>query len=275
MRDEGGTPFATSPARGTVAAARSCGSSPAGQRPLPPRRVKLRPSTQGDRDLLLRVYASTRAEELAPLPWPQEVKARLRAAAVRRAGRVLPRALPDGDVRRVVDDAGQAAGRLYVERWPAEIRIVDIAVLPEARGRGLGSALLRGLIAESEAAGKPLTIHVERQNRALAWYERLGCRRTGTRASTCSWSARLELRRRSPRRSSIGVAPDRDDEDLERAELSFSSGQICCARTGSAGPRKVTVNGERLPAPSVAAASGSWVCASVSSSSVRGRPCRP
>jgi len=72
----------------------------------------------------------------------------------------------------VVD--GAPAGRLYVHRGPSEIRIVDIALLPEHRGDGIGTELLEGLIAEADAIGKSVTIHVERMNPALRLYERLG-----------------------------------------------------------------------------------------------------
>ena len=71
---------------------------------------------------------------------------------------------------------GQPAGRLYVAREDDEIRIVDIALLPEYRNRGIGTRLLRGLQSEAAAAGKPLSIHVERFNPALRLYERLGFR---------------------------------------------------------------------------------------------------
>jgi ribosomal protein S18 acetylase RimI-like enzyme len=74
----------------------------------------------------------------------------------------------------VIVVGGRPAGRLYVARWPAEIRVVDISLLPEYRGRGIGSALLGDLMAEATVAAKPLTIHVERFNRALRLYERLG-----------------------------------------------------------------------------------------------------
>ena len=69
---------------------------------------------------------------------------------------------------------GEPAGRLYVLRGESEIRIVDIALLPEQRGNGVGSSLLRDLLAEADAAGKSVTIHVERMNPALRLYERLG-----------------------------------------------------------------------------------------------------
>jgi ribosomal protein S18 acetylase RimI-like enzyme len=54
------------------------------------------------------------------------------------------------------------------------MRIIDIALLPAWRGRGIGGRLLRGLQEEAAAGSKPLTIHVERMNPALRLYERLG-----------------------------------------------------------------------------------------------------
>jgi len=71
---------------------------------------------------------------------------------------------------------GQGVRRLYVSRWSDEIRIVDIALLPDSCNRGIGSTLLRELQSEAAAAGKPLRIHVERFNPALRLYERLGFR---------------------------------------------------------------------------------------------------
>ncbi len=65
-------------------------------------------------------------------------------------------------------------GRLYLERLPSQHRIIDIAFLPEYRGRGLGEALLRDLLDEAAAAGKPVSIHVEKLNPAMRLYRRLG-----------------------------------------------------------------------------------------------------
>ena len=62
---------------------------------------------------------------------------------------------------------GEPAGRLYLHRGETEIRIVDIALLPEHRGSGIATSLLRDLLAEADAAGKSVTIHVERLNPAL------------------------------------------------------------------------------------------------------------
>ena len=69
---------------------------------------------------------------------------------------------------------GEPAGRFYVHRGEREIRIVDVALLPEHRGNGVGTSLIRDLLAEADASGKSVTIHVERLNPALRLYERLG-----------------------------------------------------------------------------------------------------
>lgn len=79
----------------------------------------------------------------------------------------------------VVLMGGVPAGRLYVDVWTDQIRLVDVALLPEHRGRGLGTRLIRSVLDEGAAAGRPVTIHVEQFNPALRLYERLGFRRIG------------------------------------------------------------------------------------------------
>jgi ribosomal protein S18 acetylase RimI-like enzyme len=81
--------------------------------------------------------------------------------------------MPDASYQ-VVLVAGEPAGRLYVDRRDDEIHVVDIALLPEHRGRGVGTRLMQDVLAEADAAGKRVTIYVERFNRALNLYERLG-----------------------------------------------------------------------------------------------------
>ena len=71
---------------------------------------------------------------------------------------------------------GVPAGRLYVDRRPTDIRIIDIALLPEYRGRGIGSLLLKQVLTEAAQTDKRVSIHVERFNPAMRLYERLGFR---------------------------------------------------------------------------------------------------
>jgi ribosomal protein S18 acetylase RimI-like enzyme len=141
-------------------------------------RVALRPLIAADEPFALSVYASTREEELAHVPWSEEQKAAFVAMqfAAQSAHYAQHYTGMSSDVI-LVD--GEPAGRLLVARWRDEIRIVDIALLPAFRARGAGSELLRELMDEATEISKPLSIHVERDNRALALYERLGFRRVG------------------------------------------------------------------------------------------------
>jgi ribosomal protein S18 acetylase RimI-like enzyme len=133
----------------------------------------LRPALPEDRELLFSVYASTRGDELAVVSWTSTEK----SAFLRQqfeAQDVHYRQHYAGATFLVIEAAGVPAGRLYVARWPREIRIMDIALLPAHRRRGLGTAILADLLAEATAAGKLVSIHVERNNPALCLYERLG-----------------------------------------------------------------------------------------------------
>jgi len=51
---------------------------------------------------------------------------------------------------------------------------VDLALLPPHRNAGIGTAILRDLLAEAAVAQKPVRIHVEKFNPALRLYARLG-----------------------------------------------------------------------------------------------------
>jgi ribosomal protein S18 acetylase RimI-like enzyme len=135
--------------------------------------VELRPIEPQDAELLFRVYASTRADELAIVPWDEAQKEAFLRAQFESQDRWYREHYERASLD-VVLVGGVPGGRLYVHRGESEIRIVDIALLPEHRGNGVGSALLRELLDEADAASKRVTIHVERFNPALRLYERLG-----------------------------------------------------------------------------------------------------
>ena len=126
-----------------------------------------------DLPLLARIYASTRTEELAPLPWSNADKSAFLDMQFRAQHAHYQQCYPDADWL-VITHGGEDIGRLYLERLPEQHRIIDIAFLPQHRGRGLGAALLRDLLDEATAAGRQIEIHVEKQNPAMRLYHRLG-----------------------------------------------------------------------------------------------------
>jgi ribosomal protein S18 acetylase RimI-like enzyme len=136
--------------------------------------VTLRPVTDDDRDFLVCVYASTRDEELSLVDWAEghrEAFVRMQFDAQDQQYRQLNRAATFD----LIMAGGRAAGRLYVDRRQADIRIIDISLLPEFRGAGVGGALLARLMDEAASSNRTLSIHVEVHNRAAAeLYTRMG-----------------------------------------------------------------------------------------------------
>lgn len=135
--------------------------------------IGLRAATPADRPFLLAVYASTREDELAAVPWPQPQKVAFVAQQFEAQSAHYGREYADASVD-VVEVDGADAGRLIVHRSAVEILIVDIALLPPYRGRGIGTRLLRPLLEDADERGLPVAIHVERFNPAMRLYERLG-----------------------------------------------------------------------------------------------------
>lgn len=143
-----------------------------------PNALTLRPVTDADHDFLYRVYASTRVDELAPLGWTE---AQFAAFTLQQFTAQTAHYWTHYNPSRfsVIEHAGVPVGRLYVDRWTDQIRVVDIALLPEYRNRGWGASLLTDVLAEGERDGLPVTIHVESFNPAQRLYFRLGFRRVG------------------------------------------------------------------------------------------------
>jgi ribosomal protein S18 acetylase RimI-like enzyme len=131
--------------------------------------LTLRPAGPGDGEFLYRVYASTRSEELEPVPWDEAHKEAFLRAQFGAQDRWYREHYTRASFQVVLVD-GEPAGRLYLYRSDDETRIVDIALLPAYRGKGIGSALLQDVLAD----GRRVTAHVERVNPALRLYERLG-----------------------------------------------------------------------------------------------------
>lgn len=140
-----------------------------------PRGLRLRPITDDDLPFLAELYASTRREEVAQTPWSDEEKEGFLRWQFESQHQHYQTYYPGCEFLMIErEDGGEPIGRLYVDRWEKEIRLVDIALVPDVRGQGLGGALLRELLAEGGARGLPVSIHVEYNNPALRLYRRLG-----------------------------------------------------------------------------------------------------
>src|SRR5712692_5694923 len=104
--------------------------------------ITFRPITSEDTDLLYTVYAKTRTEELAVVDWTESQKDAFLRAQFNAQHEAYQGTYRGGDFLVILRN-GQPIGRLYVARWEREIRIVNIALLPEYRNAGIGSAILK------------------------------------------------------------------------------------------------------------------------------------
>lgn len=133
----------------------------------------IRPVTARDEPFLFQLYASTRAEELAAWNWSplqRETFLRMQWLAQKRD---YESRYPTED-HCIIELKHERVGRLWSVRTEHEMRLVDIALLPEHRGTGMGTMLVRALQVEAAVARKPVRLHVVRDNPALRLYQRLG-----------------------------------------------------------------------------------------------------
>ncbi|WP_183101236.1 GNAT family N-acetyltransferase, partial [Nocardioides pelophilus] len=124
--------------------------------------VTLRPVTEADRPFLVALYATTRAD-LALLPVAGDQRDALVAMQFRAQDQHYRQLHPDASFD-IVEVAGRPGGRLYVDRGTAEIRIIDISLLPEHRGAGIGAALIRGVQDQAAATCRTVSLHVAMDN---------------------------------------------------------------------------------------------------------------
>lgn len=135
--------------------------------------ISLRPITDDDLEFLFQLYASTRAEEKSlagwdDAQWEQFIRMQFN---LQHTQYMLGYQHPSFDIVLL---GHIPVGRIYVNRLVEEIRIIEIGLLAEYRGRGIGAGLLKNILQEGDDQSIPVTLHVERNNPALALYQRLG-----------------------------------------------------------------------------------------------------
>ena len=129
--------------------------------------------TEGDFAFTDSLYASTRTEELEPTGWPEEIKQAFLTQQHEAQHRHYQAYYP-GAEWLIVEKDGAAIGRIYIHESEQEIRLIDIALLPEHRRAGFGGAMIGDLITWAEELGKPISLHVEPNNPIRPFYLRLG-----------------------------------------------------------------------------------------------------
>jgi ribosomal protein S18 acetylase RimI-like enzyme len=149
--------------------------------------LSVRPATDLDEPFLFTLYASTRAAELAAWGWDDSLQEKFLELQFRAQQQhygaypspvhwLIERQAPLG-AANPDQQLVQPIGRLLLSFMPAEIRLVDIALLPDFRGQGIGAALVGWVQAQARAQQKAVRLHVAPASQARKLYERLGFNR--------------------------------------------------------------------------------------------------
>jgi GNAT superfamily N-acetyltransferase len=138
--------------------------------------ITLRLVEPQDEPFLLEVYSSTRLDELSATGWDEPQKQVFLNLQFTAQQQYYKDKFPGGAHRIIlVDDL--RAGRIYVASDDREIRILDVTLLPQYRGAGIGTSILQDVLAEAKISSRPVRIYVENFNRSLRLFQRLGFRK--------------------------------------------------------------------------------------------------
>ncbi|WP_323769533.1 GNAT family N-acetyltransferase [Antarctobacter sp.] len=137
----------------------------------------LRPVRAADRAFLLHLFTEARPD-LAALPLPEGARQQMIDlqfdAQSRGYAQAFPRASHD-----IVHLDGRDVGQLRLDRGAEALHLVDLSVLSDVRGQGLGARLLRGIQQEATTANQPVRLSVQHGNPAAGLYRRMGFVATG------------------------------------------------------------------------------------------------
>ena len=135
--------------------------------------ISLRPVTPDDREFLLTVFAASRAIELSMVPWDADQKRAFCEHQLDAQTSYYQEKYPDARHDLILDGI-LPVGRLYVDRTPDEIAILDVAVLLEHRGRGIGTHVISSLIDEAAESTRSVAVYVESYNPSQKLFVDLG-----------------------------------------------------------------------------------------------------
>lgn len=131
--------------------------------------ITFRPVLPQDDDFNYKVYASTRLDELALIPWPDAQKDAFVRMQFEIRDQQYRAGYPDA-VTEIILCGDDPVGTMITSQTADTIFLVDIALLPHFRGAGIGSTILRYL----QTQGKKIVLHVSKDNPAMHLYSRLG-----------------------------------------------------------------------------------------------------
>ncbi len=126
-----------------------------------------------DMAFLSELYRTTRWQEVLQAPWDDEQRIAFLKQQFEAQHTHYQSHYPHAEKLIILQD-DLPIGRIYLDRDEVSICLIDVALLPEHRNKGLGTQLLKELLTEAELTQKKVVIHVENFNPAYHWYLKHG-----------------------------------------------------------------------------------------------------
>jgi len=141
---------------------------------LGPKSIVLKQSGLNDREFLVSVYADSRFEEMQQIQhWNTDEKDEFLRFQFNAQDSHYKEHYPDAEYL-IIEHARKAIGRLYIERRPSNICIMDIAILRKYRRNGIARKLIDDVLSEAKQKKVSVNLHVEPDNVAKKLYLSLG-----------------------------------------------------------------------------------------------------
>lgn len=148
--------------------------------------IDLRPASPDDAPFMRHLFARVCEDELGLGDWDDPRKHALLAMQFEAQSRSYRENYP-GSGYQIVLLSGQPIGRILVHRGRDAIRIVDIALMPEYRNRGIGGELVGRVLEVAAREQKPVRLSARHSNPAQRLYRRLGFALIGCSALHGDW----------------------------------------------------------------------------------------
>ena len=134
----------------------------------------LRPADSSDLPFLRALYGAVRADELAAIPWSQPQKQAFLDSQFALQHHHYVTQFPAAGFW-LIEQHATPVGRFYLLNEAPDFLIIDISLLPQWRGIGIGGALIADAQQAAQAAGAGVKLHVAQRNAAARrLYQRLG-----------------------------------------------------------------------------------------------------
>jgi N-acetylglutamate synthase-like GNAT family acetyltransferase len=140
---------------------------------LIPSGISFKAMSDDDMAFLSELYRTTRWEEVMQAPWDDDQRTAFLQQQFTAQHTHYQTHYPHAE-KLLIMQHDERIGRLYVDRDAVSICLIDVALLPDYKHRGIGTALLKELLTEAQEHQKKVVIHVENFNPAYHWYVKHG-----------------------------------------------------------------------------------------------------